>query len=51
MVVEKTPDISQGSVATCLGHGGIFSDDLQIIALSALTLLVGRQEEHPACKN
>jgi len=24
---------------------------LYIVAFSALTLLVGRQEEHPACKN
>ena len=25
--------------------------DVSVLAFSALTLLVGRQEEHPACKN
>ena len=41
--------------ATCSGkmlrRGGIFNNDYCNVAFSALTLLVGRQEEHPACKN
>ena len=37
-------DISQRSVAIYLRCGGMF------IAFSALTLLVGQQEGHPACK-
>ena len=48
-------DISQGSVATRLGCGGGFIYHFVtyhfVYAFSALTLLVGRQEGHPACKN
>ena len=43
--------ISQGSVATHLRHNGIFKHEwVANLAFSALTLLVGRQEGHPACK-
>ena len=39
------------SVTTCLRHGGIFKHEFVAnCAFSALTLLVGRQEGHPACK-
>jgi len=43
-------DISQGSVATHLGYGEVFMTNDDKYAFSALTLLVGRQEGHPACK-
>jgi len=32
-------------------HDDFGRDDSTMVALSALTLLVGRQEGHPACKN
>jgi len=35
----------------CLTSTLIFLDKVEIVAFSALTLLVGRQEGHPACKN
>jgi len=43
---------SQGSVATHLLCGGQFIDDFiaNFLQCFALTLLVGRQEGHPACK-
>ena len=41
-------DISQCSVVAQLWCGGIFK--YEFVAFSALTLLVGRQEGHPACK-
>jgi len=31
-------------------HHSVFSDRVPFLAFSALTLLVGRQEGHPACK-
>jgi len=41
-------DISQCSVVAQLWCGGIFK--YEFVAFSALTLLVGWQEGHPACK-
>jgi len=41
---QRINDKLQGSVATYLRCGGVVN------AFSALTLLVGRQERHPACK-
>ena len=49
-------DKLQGSVATYAMCGGIVNNQikkgllLSLCAFSALTLLVGRQEGHPACK-
>ena len=44
--------ISQGSVATYLRCGGMFKYECiaNLVAFSAVTPLVGRQEGHPACK-
>jgi len=45
----------RGSDTVDLASGRVYSDYSQIcallIAFSALTLLVERQKEHPACKN
>jgi len=38
-------------VATLKICGILLEDNEIILAYSPLTMLVGRQEEHPACKN
>ena len=47
--VGKIPDEWRSAIVTPLYKGGI-SSAVSNFAFSALTLLVGRQEEHPACK-
>jgi len=50
VIVSQKMSMSQSTVKLKL-HGWIFNDDLPAVkAFSALTLLIGRQEGHPACK-
>jgi len=44
----KTPDLLSATITIAIVRRCFRSSD--IIAFSALTLLVGRQEGHPACK-
>ena len=50
-IADSAPGILRGEPKTAHQTHGINSVTLVKAAFSALTLLVGRQEGHPACKN